>query len=154
VEDQVAAAREKHPEFEGLQAATLTPWEGIFIYGPQDPRGRFLLDLGFTFPDTLAEAIPEEYGGSISPERADLVDLDAVVWIDDAEDPIEQLVPTYRSLDVAREGRDVRVALDDPAYEATSFVTVLSLPYLLDQLVPRLAAAVDGDPSTSTGPAT
>jgi iron complex transport system substrate-binding protein len=36
---------------------------------------------------------------------------------------------------------------------APSFVTVLSLPYLLDQLVPRLAAAVDGDPSTATTPA-
>jgi iron complex transport system substrate-binding protein len=152
VEDQVAAAREQHPEFEGRRAVTLTPWEGIFVYGPQDPRGRFLIDLGFTFPAALSDAIPEEFGGSISPERADLIDLDAVVWVDDAEDPIEELVPTYDSLDVAEQGRDVRLAPDDPAYEAMSFVTVLSLPYLLDQMVPRLAAAVDGNPSTSTAP--
>jgi iron complex transport system substrate-binding protein len=39
----------------------------------------------------------------------------------------------------------------DPLYEATSFVTVLSVPFLLDGLVPRLSAAVDGDPTTATG---
>jgi iron complex transport system substrate-binding protein len=30
-----------------------------------------------------------------------------------------------------------------------SFVTVLSLPYLIDEVVPMLAAAVDGDPATA-----
>lgn len=29
-----------------------------------------------------------------------------------------------------------------------SFSSVLSMPVVLDQLVPRLAAAVDGDPAT------
>ena len=38
----------------------------------------------------------------------------------------------------------------DRVYEATSFPSVLSLPTLMKELVPRLAAAVDGDPSTST----
>ena len=32
---------------------------------------------------------------------------------------------------------------------ATSFVTVLSLPYLLEGLTPMLAAAIDGDTETS-----
>ena len=39
-------------------------------------------------------------------------------------------------------------SFDDPLGGATSFVSVLSLPYLLDGLVPMLAAAVDGDPAT------
>jgi len=33
-------------------------------------------------------------------------------------------------------------------YGALSFSTVLSLPYAVDHLVPLLAAAIDGDPST------
>ena len=33
---------------------------------------------------------------------------------------------------------------------ASSFVSVLSMPTLIEELVPRLAAAADGDPSTST----
>ena len=36
---------------------------------------------------------------------------------------------------------------------ATSFVSVLSLPYLLDGLVPQLATALDGDPATAVSPA-
>lgn len=36
----------------------------------------------------------------------------------------------------------------DPLGGATSFVTALSLPFLLDGLVPMLADAVDGDPTT------
>ena len=39
-------------------------------------------------------------------------------------------------------------SFDDPLGGATSFVSVLSLPYLLDGLVPMLSAAVDGDPAT------
>ncbi len=149
VEDEIAAARKEHPEFEGEEAVALTPYEGIFVYGPQDPRGRFLTELGFAYPEAVRAELPEEFGGSISPERADLIDLDALVWLDDG-DPIDEVVPTYPDLDVAQEGRDVLLQPDDSAYDATSFVTVLSVPFLLDELVPRLSAAVDGDPSTAT----
>jgi iron complex transport system substrate-binding protein len=34
-------------------------------------------------------------------------------------------------------------------HSATSFVSVLSLPIVLDQLVPKLSEAVDGDPATT-----
>ena len=46
------------------------------------------------------------------------------------------------------EGREVGVSNFEPLGEATSFQSVLSLPMLLDGLVPMLAAAVDGDPAT------
>ena len=36
-------------------------------------------------------------------------------------------------------------------YEATSFISVLSVPLLVDDLVPKLAAAADRDPATATG---
>ena len=40
-----------HPEFAGKTAAVVTPYEGLFIYGPEDPRSRMLVDLGFELPD-------------------------------------------------------------------------------------------------------
>lgn len=149
VEQRVSDEAEAHPEFAGA-AAMATIYEGIFVYGPEDPRGRLLTDLGFTFPSQLADVGADEFGASISPEQADRVDLDTLVWIN-GEDLVDDAVPTYQNLNVATEGRDVFVAEDDPLYEATSFVTVLSVPYLLDGLVPQLAAAADGDPSTGTG---
>ena len=54
--------------------------------------------------------------------------------------------PLYRRLDAAREGRDL--FLEEALSAALSFGTVLSLPFLLDDLVPMLAAAVDGNPDT------
>ncbi len=38
---------------------------------------------------------------------------------------------------------------EDPLQGALSFSTVLSLPYVIDELVPKLAAAVDGGPGTN-----
>jgi len=52
-------------------------------------------------------------------------------------------------LRAAREGRDVWVT-EEPLSGALTWSRVLSIPLAIDQLVPRLAAAVDGDPSTST----
>jgi iron complex transport system substrate-binding protein len=52
--------------------------------------------------------------------------------------------PLYQRLDVAKQGRDL--SLEGILSGALSFGSVLSLPFALDELVPRLAAAVDGDP--------
>ena len=42
------------------------------------------------------------------------------------------------------------IGAKDRVYEATSFPSVLSMPLLMKELVPRLAAAADGDPATPT----
>jgi len=119
------------------------------VYGPEDVRGRFLTALGFTLPEGLAEVTGAEFGGNLSMERADLLDVDVIIWLDaeTAQGPLGG--PVYSSLDVHTEGREIFLSsLDDPLGGATSFVSVLSLPYLLDGLVPQLAAAIDGDPTT------
>jgi iron complex transport system substrate-binding protein len=145
----IASAREEHPEFAGKTAAMATLYEGIFVYGSEDPRGRFLTDLGFTFPPSLADVGADSYGSSISVENADRVDVDTLVWLD-SEKSVDRAVPQYTGMRVSDEGRDVFVPESDPLYDATSFQTVLSIPFLVEGLTPRLAAAVDGDPSTAT----
>lgn len=76
-----------------------------------------------------------------------------LVWIVSSETGAEQQIvqrivenPLYAKLEVAREGRDI--FLGDTLYAALSSSSPLSLPFLLDELTPRLAAAVDGDPAT------
>lgn len=47
------------------------------------------------------------------------------------------------------QGREVFVPETEPAGMSASFVTPLSIPFLLDNRVPRLSAAVDGNPATA-----
>jgi len=53
--------------------------------------------------------------------------------------------PLYRNLDAVKNGN--LAFTDETLAGAIYFTSPLSLPYVLDELVPRLAAAVEGDPS-------
>ena len=153
VKGQLAAAAEAHPEFAGATAVTATPYEGIYVYGPEDVRGRFLTSLGFELPPDLVEVTGEEFGGNLSEENAEMLDVDVIVWLDpdDGEGPLGG--PLYATFPVHTEEREVRLSsYDQPLGAATSYVSVLSLPYLLDGVVPMLAAAIDGDPTTDVPP--
>lgn len=150
VEAKFAEARSSHPEFSGASAVVATPYEGIFVYGPEDPRGRLLTALGFELPPNLAEVTGAEFGGDLSEEHVDLLDVDAIIWLD-AKEADDYGGPLYQSLPVHTEGREVHLSsFNETLGAATSFVSALSLPYLLDGLVPKLAAALDGDPATAT----
>jgi iron complex transport system substrate-binding protein len=151
-EGLIADAAAEHPEFKGKSAANISDYQGIFVYGPQDVRTRMLEDLGFAYPQELRDAFPEDFGGQLADEKVDAVDVDALLWFADGDRSVAALKknPVYSKLKVRKEGRDVFIRAKDRVYEATSFPSVLSMPLLLEELVPRLAAAVDGDPSTST----
>lgn len=146
VEAKFAEVRAAHPEFEGATSVVATPYQGIWVYGPQDVRGRFLTLLGFTLPEGLAEITGAEFGGNLSMERADLLDVDVIIWLDPEDAEGELGGPVYQSLPVHTEGHEVFLdSYSDPVGGATSFVSVLSLPFLLDELVPQLASAIEGD---------
>jgi iron complex transport system substrate-binding protein len=151
-EAQLAGAAEEHPEFKELTAAVATPYQGVWVYGPQDARSRLLTELGFTFPDALRDVGGDEFGGQLSGEKLDLLDVGALVWFANPG-PAKKVQDNkvYRRLNVRTEGRDIFLPETGTLYEATSFISVLSIPLLVDELVPKLAAAADGDPATETG---
>ncbi|MEV6847364.1 iron-siderophore ABC transporter substrate-binding protein [Actinoplanes sp. NPDC051411] len=151
VQAKVAAVRAAHPEFAGQTALMATTYEGYYVYGPQDARGRLLTDLGFTLPDGLAAVTGKDFGANLSRERIDMLDTDVLIWLVDdyVKDKAKiQADPLYVKLAVKTEGRDIYLTDTELEGAATSFVTALSLPYLLDKLVPQLAAAADGSPAT------
>ncbi|TCJ13058.1 iron-siderophore ABC transporter substrate-binding protein [Rubrobacter taiwanensis] len=157
VERRFQAVREEHPEFEGATVAVATYAGGgeISFFASQDIRARFFTDLGFTIPGELDEIAGDQFFGTISGERLDLLDRDVLVWnqlslTEGGREAIES-DPLIRRLTAAREGRMVFVegVLDD----ALQFNTVLSLPFLLERITPMLAAAIDGDPETEVPPA-
>jgi len=151
---QIEKAASDHPEFAGKTAAVVTPYEGLFIYGPEDMRGRMLQQLGFDYPETLLAERTDEFGWSVSSERTtDLDQVDVVVWLDyaAADAGAQELFEQTGTYD---EGRFFDISdKDGDYYVAHSFVTPLSIPYVLERYLPQLAAAVDGDPSTEPPPA-
>lgn len=149
VEQRIADDAAAHPEFQGQTAAVVTPYEGLFLYGPEDPRSRMLESLGFTLHPVITGADDSEFGVSLSSERtSDLGDIGVAVWLDLESDP--QLTSIWEGTPAAEQGRffDINEEADGSYYVAHSFVTPLSIPYVLDRYVPQLAAAVDGDVAT------
>ena len=153
VQGRLDDAAEAHPEFADAVGAVATVWDGsVTVYTPDDVRGRFLDSLGFGQIEGLEQYSDDGFSATISEERLDLIDVDAIVWIvNSAEDDMPRIRedPIYAQLGLTDEGREVPVENDAELGAATSFQTVLSLPSLIDGLVPMLAAAVDGDPATA-----
>ncbi|MFJ6567452.1 iron-siderophore ABC transporter substrate-binding protein [Streptomyces sp. NPDC091292] len=151
VEEKFTEAKEANPAFAGASGLIATPYDGTFVFGSQDPRSRLLSNLGFALPKDLDKVIGDKFGANISKERFDLLDQDVDVWIvPDTTKAVTKLHSdkVYADLNVVKQGREVFVKESSDYGNAVSLSTVLSIPYVLDRLVPQLAAAVDGKPGT------
>ncbi|ULR48218.1 iron-siderophore ABC transporter substrate-binding protein [Streptomyces deccanensis] len=150
-EAKIKAAADANPGFKGATAVMATPYEGMFVFGSQDPRSRLLTGLGFTLPKDLDKVIGDQFGANISKERTDLLDQSALVWqVGDVTKDAAKLHKdaSYKDLKVVKEGREVYVNETSDYGNALSMGTVLSLPYVIERLAPQLAAAVDGKADT------
>ncbi|MGQ0615972.1 MAG: ABC transporter substrate-binding protein [Acidimicrobiia bacterium] len=149
VKERFAEARAAHPEFSG-RTALLVDYAGGVIYarGPEEPHGKVLAELGFDYPADIEALIPSDTVlAELSLEQLELLDGVDVVLVGDFEGAGElQANPLYQALDVVAQGRVVPGV--EPIEGALYWASVLSLPYAIERLVPMLAAAVDGDPST------
>jgi iron complex transport system substrate-binding protein len=140
-------AREEHPEFSGASAILAYGGpDGYGAYSTQDTRSRFLTDLGMRIPAEIDRIAGDSFFTELSQERFRLIDRDAVLMFG-PQDAIEG-DRVFGRLDAVKEDRVVYFDTTDQFAGALGFASVLSLPYLLDQAVPLLAAAVDGDPAT------
>lgn len=134
------AAKEAHPEFTGKRAAFLlgSSASGVWSMGTDDYRTGWLTELGFEVDAT---------GGEVSYEKLDTLDRDVLLGEGVADADLKREL--VQQLAVVREGRYVGLgAFDNDFAAALGFNSPLSLPFLLDIAVPRLAAATDGDPAT------
>ena len=152
IEGRFEEARRRHPEFEGATGIFAGSFEaGTYnVYSPEDPRGRFLVSLGFEIPDEVRDITGERFNAEISGERLDLLDADLLAWIiavGGTREAVEEN-PLYRRLDVFEQERALFLEPGDPLQAALSYSTVLSLPFAMEEAVPRIAAAIDGDPET------
>jgi iron complex transport system substrate-binding protein len=148
VEDELAQVRREHPEFEGSSYVLGSVSGGkVYVYGSQDLRSRFFASLGFRTPRAIDDLAGKSFFAELSEEQLRLLDQDLLV-VYGARTDLESL-PLAGRLDAVREGRVVFLDADGDLANALGFSSPLSLPYVLEEGVPMLAAAVDGDPSTA-----
>jgi iron complex transport system substrate-binding protein len=147
VQARFEAVRREHPEFEGATAILAYGGpDGYGAYASQDTRSRFFSDLGFKTPPRVDELAGDGFYTEFSQEQFRLMDQDVVIMFGTQADVLAN--PVFRRLDAVRDDRVVYLDLGDQFSGALGYASPLSLPFLLDEAAPRLAAAVDGDPAT------
>ena len=148
VSDKFQQAVDAHPEFAGKSVVFLQNafYDGAAIAYPAGQGTEFLTNFGFTIPDVL-----NEYAGSgDTPQAAipkeDLVDVldqaDVLVWATEVDEDRTKLEadPIFQQLRATKEGRNIYTGgvLSGAIY----FTSLLSLPYVVDQLTPMLSDAL------------
>ncbi|MFG2294329.1 iron-siderophore ABC transporter substrate-binding protein [Streptomyces sp. NPDC048603] len=144
IDERFKAVRDKHPEWKGKTVAVGEPYEpGKFsAFSPNDPKLKFFAGMGFGTSEGYRTALGKENIADLSSERLDVMEADRTVWLGTAE--TEQAMkadPLYAKTKVSQEKRDLFLPYNDPDIGAAlSFNTVLSIPYAIDQVVPKLEA--------------
>ena len=156
VEATRAELLEQNPQFQGATVAVAYNWgENYGFYTAQDGRGRFFTDLGFVVPDEHNELAGDQFFYSLSEERVDLLDQDLLVFLGlqffegGSEAAIEAINtdPLLSQLDVVQDGRVFFVS--DEYDAALNFGTVLSLQYVLENMVPEIAEVIPNEDDES-----
>ena len=145
VRGQFADAAAANPEFAGVPAVFLQNaiYDGSAIAYQKGLSTDFLTDLGFDIPSEI-DAFATEGGQAYIPvEQLDVLDnAEVLIWGTEADSDKADLeqVPLFTSLSAVQAGRSIYTGGELAA--AIYFTTPLSLPYVLDSLVPQLAAVL------------
>src|SRR5262249_30188090 len=96
-----ADVREAHPEWEGQTATVAYIYDTPGAYASQDPRARFLAELGLVTPPEFDELAGDQFWFVVSNEEVGKLDADVVIWLTDLDATIEgirniPLRPTLR----------------------------------------------------------
>lgn len=148
IEQRFAAAAADHPEFAGARAIFLQNafYDGSAIAYQDGLSTEFLTDLGFEVPASLDEFATEGGQAYVPLENLSVLDdADVLIWGTEAPEDRAALEsePVYTSLEEVRDGR--LVFTDGTTAGAIYFTSPLSLPFVLEHLVPALASTIAGD---------
>ena len=146
VQRKITSARSAHPEFAG-KTFTFGPVYGsgqiYTISSTTDPSAGFFGQLGMKLAPTVTTLPPSSTPSRalISPEQIQLLDADIVILSYDT--PRTQATfeanPLFKNLAAVKRGS--YLGMDLGTAVALAFPSVLSIPYALDAVVPKLATA-------------
>ena len=127
------AAARRTPSSRARRRAVATPYQGDLRLRPAG-RALAAADRPRLHVPRGAQDIggKDEFGGQLSDEKLDLLDVGALLWFAEpgAGRRSSRRTAIYRKLDVRTQGRDVFLPEKGELYEATSFISVLSIPLL------------------------
>ena len=134
-----------HPQFAGVPAIFLQApyYEGNAIAYQDGLSTDFLTDLGFVIPEELNAYASEEAQAYIPVEKLDVLNAgDVLIWAteDDAAEAALAENKLFGQLEAVKADRSLYTG--GVLAGAIYFSTVLSLPYVLDTLVPELDKAL------------
>ena len=135
--------RTNHPEFSGKTAAVVLPYNGQFgAYLPGDARGTFVTSLGFEVPESIrAQDDGTNFFVPVAAENISMLDADLVLYLGTGDDiDVVAENPIFGTLQAAR--NDAILPLSTDQRGAITYNSVLSIPFAIDALVPRLADVV------------
>ncbi len=154
IKDDFAAAAAAHPQFKGVPAIFLQApfYDGQAVAYQNGLSTEFLVDLGFTIPADIARFAPRRrHHPGVHPAGAAVgAELRQGAAVGDGERPGQSGsggAASFRGLTPVKQGN--LAYTDGELAGAIYFTTPLSLPYVLDRLVPLLDKAVaGGNPET------
>ncbi|HET6985090.1 MAG TPA: iron-siderophore ABC transporter substrate-binding protein [Kribbella sp.] len=145
IEDKVEQVATEHPEFKDKTIAVGSFGPDNYVYMPGDPRVQILNELGFRNAPGV-EALEKtntkkEFSLAISKEKIADVDADVLVaYVDGIGSQKFLTDPVYSSLGAVKRGGAYAMQ-DQQVISGMSAVSVLSVPWVLDKILPGLSKA-------------
>lgn len=146
----IASQTDQYPQLKGKTFAYGNMGDGTAFnfYTTTDARSLFLAGIGLE-PSDFTKALDAQAGESsyfvpVSLELANTIIADIVVmWFANEDDyKTAQANTAFQAIPAVKEGRFAAV-VGESLVMASSAFSVLSIPYMLDQFIPTLAAAAD-----------
>lgn len=140
--DEAAAA---HPEFEGTTVASVAKFGDAYgAYLPGDGRFDILSELGFVNNPPIDDLESSGFFANVSAENINVFDADTAVVLPIGYTLEEtQSDSLLTSLEVVKQDRAIFLKPDTELSGAWGASSVLSIPIVVEQIVPRLAEATD-----------
>jgi iron complex transport system substrate-binding protein len=145
IDDKIKQVATEHPEFKGKTITVGSFGAENYVYMPTDPRVQILNEMGFVNAPGVeklqAGNTKKEFALTVSKEKVPDVDADVVVaYVDGLGAQKFQADPVYSSLAAVKRG-SAYVMEDQQVISGMSVVSVLSVPWVLDKIVPGLSKA-------------
>ncbi|WP_427885753.1 iron-siderophore ABC transporter substrate-binding protein [Kribbella sp. GL6] len=145
IQDKIKQVAAEHPEFKDKTITVGSFGAENYIYMPGDPRVQILNEMGFKNAPGV-EALEKtnskkEFSLTISKEKVADVDADVLIAYVDGIGTQKFLAdPVYSSLKAVKNGGAYPLQ-DQQVISGMSAVSVLSVPWVLDKVIPGLSKA-------------